>query len=88
MNSYKNNIAYELYKLCSIKMSEKTTGSIDELYTHVFTHPSEENLISLQGFKDELKGMEEKGAVIFVDGFNSINLIAPKLSELFDSRIS
>ena len=88
MNSYKNNIAYELYKLCSVKMPEKTTWSIDELYAHVFTHPSEKNLITLQGFKDELKGMEEKGAVILVEGFNSINLIAPKLSELFDSRIS
>jgi hypothetical protein len=41
-------------------MPEKTTWSIDELYTHVFTHPSEENLITPQGFKDELKGMEEK----------------------------
>jgi hypothetical protein len=59
MNSYKNNIAYELYKLCSVKMPEKTTWSIDELYIRVFTHPSEENLISLQGFKNELKGMED-----------------------------
>jgi len=61
-SSYKTNIAYELYKLCSVKMPEKTTWSIDELYNHVFTHPSEENLITLQGFTDELKGMEEKGS--------------------------
>ena len=89
MNStLKNNIAYELYKLCSVKMPEKTTWSIDELYDHLCTHSSEEKSITLQGLKDELKGMEEKGAVIFVDGFNSINLIAPKLSEQFDSHVS
>ncbi len=84
----KNNIAYELYKLCSVKMPEKTTWSIDELYDHLCTHSSEEKSITLQGLKDELKGMEEKGAVILVDGYNSINLVGPKLSELFDSCIS
>lgn len=86
MNStYKNNIAYELYKLCSVTMPEKTTWSIDELCAHLCTHSSGENLISLEGLKEELENMEEKGAVILVDGYNSINLVGPKLSELFDS---
>ena len=31
-----------------------------------------------------LRKLEEKQAVIFVDGFNSISLVEPKLSELVD----
>ena len=83
-----NNIAYELYKLCAVEMPEKATWSIDELYKHVSNPSSEEKSFTLEGLRNELKSLEEKGAVILVDGYNSINLVEPKLSELFDSRIS
>lgn len=55
MNStYKNNITYELYKLCSVKMPEKTTWSIDELYDHLSIDSSTEKSFTLEGLRMNL----------------------------------
>ena len=40
---------------------------------------------TLETLKKNLKSLEEKEAVTFVDGFNSINLVEPKLSELVEN---
>ncbi|MBA3750323.1 MAG: hypothetical protein H0X03_05425 [Nitrosopumilus sp.] len=84
MNQLDNNIIYELHKLCSVILPEKTTWSIDEIYNQLFQDPKYEKQETTEILKKQLKSLEGKEAVIFVDGFNSINLVEPKLLELVD----
>ena len=83
--SNNNDIVFELYKLCTVTLPEKNTWSIDEIYDHIFSKSQLQKTETIDELKETLKMLEEKGAIIFADSFNSINLVAPKLSELFDS---
>jgi hypothetical protein len=78
-----NDIIFELYKLCSAVLPEKTTWSINEIAVHL---SSNLKLTSKTEFVDRLKQilkeLEQKQAVIFVDGFEAFNLVEPKLLEL------
>jgi hypothetical protein len=79
-----NNIIYELHKLCSVVLPEKVTWSIDEIYNQLNRDDKNEKQQIIETLKKNLKSLEEKEAIIFVDGFNSINLVEPKLLELID----
>jgi hypothetical protein len=89
LDSIKNNdIIQELYKLCTSVLPEKATWSIDEIHTHIYSNKSVDKSQSFQTLKDELKRLEVKGAVVLVDEYRSIKLVAPKLSELLADTIS
>ncbi len=77
-----NNFIYELHKLCSVILPEKVTWSIDEIYNQLYHDDKNEKQQTMETLKKDLKSLEEKEAIIFVDGFNSINLVEPKLLEL------
>jgi hypothetical protein len=85
MNQLDNDIVYELHKLCSVIFPEKANWSIDEIYNQLFRDSEYEKQETLEILKRNLESLEEKEAVVFVDGFNSINLVEPKLSELVEN---
>ena len=85
MNQLDNDIIYELHKLCSVIFPEKANWSIDEIYNQLYHGSGHEKQETLETLKKNLKILEEKEAVTFVDGFNSINLVEPKLSELVET---
>jgi hypothetical protein len=76
-----DNLIFRLQKLCSAVLPEKSTWSLDEIYNKLYGG-SNERLKTLEDLKTDLKKLEEKGAVIFVDDFESISLVEPKLLEL------
>ena len=79
-----NDIIFELYKLCSAVLPEKTTWSINEIAVHISSNlklTSKTELVDNR-LKQILKELEQKQAVIFVDGFEAFNLVEPKLLEL------
>jgi hypothetical protein len=65
-------------------LPEKNTRSLDEIYEHLYPQSNLHKPDLLNRLKVTLKKLEEKQAVIFVDGFNSISLVEPKLAELVD----
>ncbi len=77
-----DSLVYRLQKLCSSVLPEKSTWSIDEIYNKVYGDSEYEKQKTLENLKEDLKILEEKGAVIFVNDFESISLIEPKLFEL------
>jgi hypothetical protein len=79
-----NNFIYELHRLCLVILPEKVTWSIDEIYNQLYRDDKNEKQQTIKTLKKNLKILEEKEAVIFVDGFNSINIVEPKLLELID----
>jgi hypothetical protein len=83
-----NDIIQELYKLCTMVLPEKTTWSIDEIHTRIYSNKSVDKSQSFQTLKQELTRLEDKGAVVLVDEYQSITLVAPKLSELLVDTIS
>ena len=72
MKQLDNNIVYELHKLCSVILPEKANWSIDEIYNQLFRDSGYEKQETLETLKKNFKSLDEKEAVIFVDGFNSI----------------
>lgn len=89
MDSNNNNdIIQELHKLCMVVLPEKATWSIDEIHTHIYSNKSVNKSQSFQTLKNELKRLEEKGAIILVDEYRSIKLVPPKLSEMLADTIS
>jgi hypothetical protein len=82
MNSQEEDVIFELYKLRSTVLPEKNTWSIEEIITHI----SNNSTLSKNELVDKLKvildKLEEKQAVIFVNGYKAINLVEPKLLEL------
>ena len=89
MDSINNNdILQELHKLCMVVLPEKATWSINEIHTHIYSNKSVDKSQSFQTLKNELQRLEVKGAVILVDEYRSIRLVAPKLSELLADTIS
>ena len=79
-----DDIIYELYKLSSVVLPEKNTWSIDEVVSHLAADGSslEKTRIVTGQLKNILKNLEEKQAIIFVNGFEAFNLVEPKLLEL------
>ena len=78
-----NDIIFELYKLCSAVLPEKTTWSIDEIAVHLSSNLELTTKKELADkLKQILKELEQKQAVIFVNGFEAFNLVEPKLLEL------
>jgi hypothetical protein len=71
-----------------VVLPEKATWSIDEIHTHIYSNKSVDKSQSFQTLKNELQRLEVKGAVILVDEYRSIRLVAPKLSELLADTIS
>ena len=79
-----DDIVYELYKLSSVVLPEKNTWSMDEVLSHLDADGSrlKKTRIVIGQLKNILKRLEEKQAVIFVNGFDAFNLVEPKLQEL------
>ena len=79
-----DDIVYELYKLSSVVLPEKNTWSMDEVLSHLDADGSRlrKTTIVVGQLKNILKRLEEKQAVIFVNGFDAFNLVEPKLLEL------
>ena len=84
-----DKIIFELYKLCSVILPEKNTWSIDEISTHLSTtEPNLSKTELVNKLKVILKELEEKQAIIFVNGFEAISLVEPKLLELTNNSKS
>ena len=79
-----SDIIFQLYKLSSVILPEKNTRSIEEIYEHLYPQSNLHKPNLLSRLKMTLKKLEEKQAVIFVNGFTSISLVEPKLAELVD----
>ena len=83
MSNDESDIIFEIYKLSSSIIPEKNTWSLDEISTHITNN---ESLLSKPELMDRLRGilkeLEGKQAVIFINGFESINLDEPKLFEI------
>jgi hypothetical protein len=84
MSNDDSDIIFQLYKLSSVILPEKNTRSLDEICEHLYPQSNLQEPDLLSRLKMTLRKLEEKQAVIFVDGFNSISLVEPKLSELVD----
>ncbi len=84
MSNDDSDIIFQLHKLSSVILPEKNTRSLDEIYKHLYPQSNLEKSDAMRRLKMTLRKLEEKQAVIFVDGFNSISLVEPKLSELVD----
>jgi hypothetical protein len=84
MSNDDSDVILQLHKLSSVILPEKNTRSLDEIYKHLYPHSELQKSDLLSKLKRTLKKLEEKQAVIFVDGFNSISLVEPKLSEVVD----
>jgi hypothetical protein len=84
MSNDDSDIIFQLHKLSSVILPERNTRSLDEIYKHLYPQSNFQKSDAMHRLKMTLRKLEEKQAVIFVDGFNSISLVEPKLSELVD----
>jgi hypothetical protein len=84
MSNDDSDIIFQLHKLSSVILPEQNTRSLDEIYKHLYPQSNLQKSDAMHRLKMTLRKLEEKQAVIFVDGFNSISLVEPKLSELVD----
>ncbi len=77
------DVIFELCKLSSVVIPEKNTWSLDELLER-FIIESEitDKSEIVDRLKEILKELEQKKAIIFVNGFQAFNLVEPKLLEL------
>jgi hypothetical protein len=83
----KDEIVSDLYKLCTVVLPEKSIWSLDELYTSIYNETESDAAlpVRMEELKQVLRDLEQKQAVIFVDGFKSINLVRPQLEGLVNS---
>ena len=88
MSNDDSDIIFQLHKLSSVILPEKNTRSLDEIYKHLYPQSNLHKADLMSRLKMTLKKLEEKQAVIFVNGFTSISLVEPKLAELVDVSIS
>lgn len=86
MDINEQDIIYELYKVSSSILPEKADWSIDDLYNQVFKNDESMKPEEIDKLREILKKLEKKNAVIFKDGFNSIDLIESELGSLIDSK--
>ena len=63
---------------------KKNTRSLEEIYEYLYPQSNLHKADLLSKLQMTLKKLEEKQAVIFVNGFTSISLVEPKLAELVD----
>jgi hypothetical protein len=84
MSSEENDTIFELYKLSSVVLPEKGTWSIDEISAHLYPNSKLQKTETVDRLKVILKKLEEKQAIIFINGFESFNLVKSKLLELMD----
>lgn len=78
-------IVYELYKVASVILPEKADWSIDDLCNQVFKNNESKKVEDVNKLKELLKKLE-KNAVVFKDGYNSIDLVESELASLIDSK--
>jgi hypothetical protein len=88
MSVNEQSIIYELYKLASVILPEKADWTVDDLFNNIYKNSESKKPENLQNLKNVLKNLEQKQAVVFKDGFNSIDLIESKLRELTKSKSS
>ncbi len=84
MSSEENDTIFELYKLSSVVLPEKGTWSIDDIFAHLYPNSKLQKTEIVDRLKVILKKLEEKQAIIFINGFESFKLVTPKLLELMD----
>jgi hypothetical protein len=84
MSSEENDTIFELYKLSSVILPEKGTWSIDDISAHLYPNSNLQKTEIVDRLKVILKKLEEKQAIIFINGFESFKLVTPKLLELID----
>jgi hypothetical protein len=84
MSSEENDTIFELYKLSSVVLPEKGTWSIDDIFAHLHPNSKLQKTETIDRLKVILKKLEEKQAIIFINGFESFKLVTPKLLELMD----
>ena len=84
MSSEENDTIFELYKLSSVVLPEKGTWSIDDIFAHLYPNSILQKTEIVDRLKVILKKLEEKQAIIFINGFESFKLATPKLLELMD----
>ena len=85
MSNDDSDIIFQLQNYVLSYCQKKTLDSLDEIYKHLYPHIKlDKNQISMRRLKMTLRKLEEKQAVIFVDGFNSVSSVERKLSELVD----
>lgn len=78
-----DKIIYELFKLSSAVLPEKNTWSLNELLERLLIDSDITSDIEMTTrLKKILKGLEEKQAVVFVNKYEAISLIEPKLQDL------
>ncbi len=81
MNDDDHDTIFDLYKLSSSVFPEKNTWSIDEIYEHLYPKSKLHDTEIVEKLKKTLKKLEEKQAIIFINGFEALNLVEPKLLE-------
>jgi hypothetical protein len=84
MSSEENDTIFELYKLSSVILPEKGTWSIDDISAHLYPNSNLQKTEIVDRLKVILEKLEEKQAIIFINGFESFKLVTPKLLELMD----
>jgi hypothetical protein len=84
MSSEENDTIFELYKLSSVVLPEKGTWSIDDISAHLYPNFNLQKTVKVDRLKVILEKLEEKQAIIFINGFESFKLVTPKLLELMD----
>lgn len=78
-----NQIIYELFKISSVILPEKNDWSLDDVLNRLSTTLESTNRAELgERIRKVLKDLEQKQAVIFVNGYDAFNLVEPKLAEL------
>jgi hypothetical protein len=83
ININNDDIIYELFKLSSVVLPEKNTWSLNEILERLIIDSEVTNKIEMSArLKKILKDLEEKQAVVFVNEFEAISLVEPKLQEL------
>jgi hypothetical protein len=77
------DIIFELYKLSSVVIPEKNTWSLDELLERfIIESETTDKSEIVDRLKQILNELEQKQAIIYVNGFQAFNLVEPKLLEL------
>lgn len=84
MSSEENDTIFELYKLSSVILPEKGTWSIDDISAHLYPNTKLQKTEIGDKLKVILKILEEKQAIIFINGFESFKLVKSELLELVD----